>query len=416
MSRGSIGLVVANTRGNPQFVSYNRTPQILSYNVEDTMAGEGITDMMKKVYEKGKNLAGLYTSEFGTAVRNAIPSSDDTARNGFAGEKHAILKLQNGKMGVANFMGPGTNLTKRLARGDPARTEVDRAAMAHDIRYGLAQNIDDVRNADRTMMTAVDRIARDKSDAPMNIAQARLIKAKMGLEDMGVLKRDAFSGDLSSKNISNSERELLNGKLKGLEQQGYGKKKLLPGDALKMKLLKQMAGKGVSASRDLGGPYKMSGSGILDFVIENIIPKLMKVVGIKEGAVSKNQLKNIISKSVGLLKSGNLENITDHLSKTILPILTHLKMGGNGKIPLVKKNKLISSLKKGLVKSLKHYVSKKQGGKGMLGGSFWSDFKRDFMKLLKPGAKLASKVLGGVATAFGQPEIGVPLNILSEAL
>ena len=75
-------------------------------------------------------------------------------------------------------------------------------------------------------------------------------------------------------------------KLGRLSQEGYGKMKgrgkMLPGDALKMKLLKQMVkekkmkGIGVDMTRDLGKPYKLVGSGgILDFVVNNVIPSLM---------------------------------------------------------------------------------------------------------------------------------------------
>ena len=43
---------------------------------------------------------------------------------------------------------------------------------------------------------------------------------------------------------------------------------------------------------------------------------------------------------------------------------------------------------------------------------FWEDFKNGFLSIFKPGAK----ILGGIATALGQPEIGVSLHILSQAL
>ena len=400
MSRGSVGLVSTNTRGNPQFVSsYRQAPQI-----QNSMEGEGIRETVKGVYQKGKMglkaVVNNYIGDTATSLKNMIPNSDDTARPSFSGEKHAILKLQNGKYGVANYMGPGTNILERLKRGDPGRTEVDRASMAHDIRYGLAQNITDIRNADKIMMTAVDRASKNKTDAPMNIAQARLIKAKIGLEDVGLLKRDAFGG--KENIVSPADSAYLNGKLQTLQQQGYGKK-LLPGDALKIKILKQM-GKGVSASRDLGKPYKMSGSGILDFVVENIIPKLMKTVGIKENSISKNQLKNIISKSMSLLKNGNMTTTIEHLSKIILPILSNLKMGGNGSIKPQHKNKLLKLLNKGLKKSFKNYV----GGMGGDGWD-WGEFKRGFLSVFKPGTKL----LAGLAGALGQPELAVPLGILS---
>ena len=83
---------------------------------EVDMEGEGLGDIIRSVYEKGKEglkflyknkdkIQDAYTGEIGTAIRNALPSSDDTARPGFPGEKHAILQLPNGKYGVANYMG-----------------------------------------------------------------------------------------------------------------------------------------------------------------------------------------------------------------------------------------------------------------------------------------------------------------------
>jgi hypothetical protein len=51
-------------------------------------------------------------------VSNLFPSSDKEATEIEAGEKHGVLILPNGKIGRANYMGPGTNLIKRLKRGD----------------------------------------------------------------------------------------------------------------------------------------------------------------------------------------------------------------------------------------------------------------------------------------------------------
>ena len=73
-----------------------------------------------------------------SSIKNAIPHSDSNARAGYPGENHAILKLPNGMPGIANFMGPGTQVVKRLQRGDPPRTASDKTAMRHDIDYGLA--------------------------------------------------------------------------------------------------------------------------------------------------------------------------------------------------------------------------------------------------------------------------------------
>ncbi len=75
----------------------------------DEQNGEGLFDIARSIYNKGKKLFGktsdLYGSEIGKTVQNLLPSSDENARPGYPGEKHAILKLPNGKFGVANYMG-----------------------------------------------------------------------------------------------------------------------------------------------------------------------------------------------------------------------------------------------------------------------------------------------------------------------
>ena len=68
-------------------------------------AGCGFMDMAKKLYQTGQQLSEFSSGPVGTFVKNIIPSSDDTARPAFQGEKHAILRLSNGRMGIANFMG-----------------------------------------------------------------------------------------------------------------------------------------------------------------------------------------------------------------------------------------------------------------------------------------------------------------------
>lgn len=427
------------------------------------MEGEGFKEIIQSIYNKGKEginylfknkdkIVDAYSGEIGTAIRNAIPDSDDTARPSFAGEKHGILTLPNGKYGTANYMGPGTNLIARLKRGDPPRTEVDKASMAHDIRYSLARNTDDIRKADNIMMNAVDRIARNRGDDPKNIAQARLIKLKTIGEDLGVIRRDAFSGDLANKEIDDKDRILMMSKIAGLAHEGYGmcgkgKRKILPGDALKLKILKQMAkqkmsGKGkkltgITMDRDLGQPYQLKGQGMFDFLASTIVPALARKVGVSSDVISDNQIKNIVKKAtsaIGLVangKTGQATDIFNNLSSTILPILTKLKdksMGGNGYNSVgygKMKVKLIKSLSRGLRESFKHYIKLKQrknnknisytknlSGRGIAGMGFWDDFYTGFKSVFKPGAK----ILGGVATALGQPEFGIPLGLLSEAL
>ena len=119
-----------------------------------------------------------------------VAASDETARPRFEGELHAILLLPNGKNGIANYVGPGTRIIERLKRNDPPRTPVDAVAMAHDIRYTLAKNVDDIKRADEKMIDEISRV----SDAPRNIFLAKnFIQLQMKVENAGILAGDAFS-------------------------------------------------------------------------------------------------------------------------------------------------------------------------------------------------------------------------------
>jgi len=235
-----------------------------SYSSND-MEGEGVMDIARGLYNKGKEAASYlydkkdlikkgaemavdaYGSELGTTVKNLLPSSDENARPAFVGERHAILQLPNGKYGMANYMGPGTQVIKRLKRGDPARTQSDKVAMRHDIDYAMAAGMKSkeaqtkaVRQADQRMVSSLNRISKNKGDARKNIFQGRrLIQGKMAAEDVGLLAKDKFVGDL--KPINDQDKVLLMSKRAGLAQEGYGlDKSMLPGEALKMKLMKSM--------------------------------------------------------------------------------------------------------------------------------------------------------------------------------
>jgi hypothetical protein len=507
--RGKIGYTYKpQVNNNVATLNYSRSPYAVMSSQFDQntrgmgsrpcermhpQTGEGFTDIIKTLYDKGKKtgkflydsradasariqkIGDAYSGEIGTTLRNMIPDSDETARPGFVGERHVLLKLPNGKTGVGNYIGPGTNLIKRLERGDPPRTEVDKVAQLHDIRYGLAKTQADVRKADNIMINKVKQISRNRGDAPRNIAQASLMRAKVLGEDLGVLRKDAFSGDLSKNaNIPAKDRALMMSKLNELAPQGYGSSRMhpqtvsggslqnmLPGDALKLKLLKQMArkrtkrqaGAGQSQSRDLGQNYKLMGNGInlpgggkepiQKFVMKKIIPSLMATVGIPKGTIATSSIAKMVGKALDMAKSGKLPQIVSHLTKTILPILTAAKLKhmassrkssansrykgmGIGDVLGKYKNMLLENLGKGLLGAFKWYINRgaeqrginpifKGSGINLPGGSFanfWKGFKKGFTMVFKPGAK----ILGAAATALGAPEIGVPLTALSELM
>ena len=225
------------------------------------MGGEGWADIVKSVYNAGvkgakflynnkdtimkvgEKALDLYSGPQGTMVKNMLPNSDENGRPSFPGEKHTVLELPNGRYGTANFMGPSTHIGARLRRGDPPRTLTDKVAMGHDIRYALANNVEDIRKADNIMLQKVSEIEKNKSDSMKNIIQAKAIYAKTLGEDLGVLPRGSFSkfakgGPISE--VSDADKDLLKGHLYKLGQEVYGHSPgMLPGQALKMNLLKK---------------------------------------------------------------------------------------------------------------------------------------------------------------------------------
>ena len=254
-----------------------------SQSIND-MSGEGIMDIARGIYNKGKQAASylyekrgaikdmgekaadFYGSDFGKSLQNILPSSDETARDGFPGERHAILQLPNGKYGVANYMGPGTQVIKRLKRGDPPRTLSDKTAMRHDIDYAIAAGLKNkeaqnkaIREADQRMVRNLDRIAKMNGDAKKNIFQGRrLIQGKMAAEDVGLMAKGSFGGDLAP--ISDEDKIILMSNRARLGQEGYGN---LPAQQLKMKLLKahsrKQKGKGLHPG---GGGLSLAGGGL----------------------------------------------------------------------------------------------------------------------------------------------------------
>ena len=74
------------------------------------------------------------------------------------------------------YLGPGTFLKKRLARGDPGINRLDRITKQHDIDYSNAKNIRDKWKADLKMVHAIDALPGKKS--PMEKLSRNIIAAK----------------------------------------------------------------------------------------------------------------------------------------------------------------------------------------------------------------------------------------------
>ena len=76
----------------------------------------------------------------------------------FEGEKHIPLIMPNGRVEIANWVGPSTQVIPRLKRGDKGKTATDFVAMRHDLDYSVASNLDDIRTADQRMINKLNKM------------------------------------------------------------------------------------------------------------------------------------------------------------------------------------------------------------------------------------------------------------------
>ena len=78
------------------------------------------------------------------------------------------------------YMGPGTKLKKRLARGDPGINRLDRISKQHDIDYSKATNLQDKWKADTKMIKAIDKLPGSKTMTERIVK--RIMQAKKRLK------------------------------------------------------------------------------------------------------------------------------------------------------------------------------------------------------------------------------------------
>lgn len=172
---------------------------------------------------------------------------EKVTRQKFKGEKHVPLYTEDG-FKVANFAGPSTAIEKRLKSDDPKISQpvtlTDKTAMAHDIRYGLAESFDDVRYADNKMISKLQEIEKNGLDYKINTKVVKgAIKLKTLFEDITKIK-GTFSGltkyGKRQQQLNDDEKRLYKNALLKLEQQGFGlmnKNKKIPDEALSDKFI-----------------------------------------------------------------------------------------------------------------------------------------------------------------------------------
>ena len=79
------------------------------------------------------------------------------------------------------YMGPGTHLEKRLARGDPGINRLDRIAKADDLDYGKAKDLKDNWAADRKMIAKIDQLPGRKTLTERIVKNIMKVKLKLGM-------------------------------------------------------------------------------------------------------------------------------------------------------------------------------------------------------------------------------------------
>ncbi len=214
---------------NPEVVTEQMEDDLLTIKKKfEEQKGTGVIDFVSRATKKFKRGAETLAA----AVSNAFPDADKNARPIYPGEHHAIGRLPGGKYARMSYTGPGTQIVKRLKRGDPPRVMSDKVSKAHDIRYSLANDEDDVRSADQKMVRKLKQLQRDNLDNIVNIQPAmKGIQGKMALENFSLLDRNKF---VDYKPLSSTDRSLLQGELNVLEQQGFGTERRLrsPGSYL----------------------------------------------------------------------------------------------------------------------------------------------------------------------------------------
>src|SRR5210317_837081 len=155
---------------------------------------------------------------FGGSILGDVYSSVSGQR--FKDERHVPLITDQG-VKLAEFAGPGTHIKYRIENNIQPLGAVDKTAKAHDIRYSLSENIDDVRFADNKMINKLEEIDRKGLDYKLNVKAVKsAMKAKRLFEDVGVWSKGSFS-DMKGAELPEEDKRLFETELNKLVQEGF---------------------------------------------------------------------------------------------------------------------------------------------------------------------------------------------------
>ena len=202
---------------------------------DDGMKGTGF-------YDKFVNkIVGLHNKAFGK-------KKDPRHRQLKDGEVHAILKNKKGALVPAQFSGPGTDLIgntrdnlkkhgsiEKATKDDAYVDVVDRIAHQHDSKYYLNSGDEKaIREADIKFVLDHARELKKPGHSKWNIIPPMTgIMAKIGLENLGIMKKGAFSDGTDLSKERPEDVEMIRNVSKHLETQyGHGKYRPMRGNGI----------------------------------------------------------------------------------------------------------------------------------------------------------------------------------------
>lgn len=131
-------------------------------------------------------------------------------KRGYGLIDYIVNKLPEIHIPGYQYCGPGTDLQKRLARGDPGINKLDQACKDHDIAYSKLNSSKDRREADKVLVArALPRIYSQDSKLGERAAAllvSGLMGAKIGLSKIGLGLKKKKRANRRSKPIKSRRR------------------------------------------------------------------------------------------------------------------------------------------------------------------------------------------------------------------
>jgi len=185
--------------------------------------------MSIKIVNQLSRAQGQFGGADSWSMRNYVLPGYNSSNRTF--EKH---------LPFASYAGPGTDINKRwIQKGLHGTTQVDEAARHHDIAYynlGLRKaqgKITDamlnkgIWNADNRLVKHANVVSKNPVNAFQSLAVKAAVRAKQGLQSVGVFSKDLFTkaSDPSAKPMSEDEPKFVDDLPADYMQGGRKKKK-----------------------------------------------------------------------------------------------------------------------------------------------------------------------------------------------